>query len=125
MLEASMRPPDSRLITCERCGAQVEICRDCDQGNIYCGRACAREARLEWQREICTQSDRPLRLQTRATGRRTAPRRRCASMRRHTRLDTRTGHSDCPPLPKASKVWTTSGAPAKASRCRVIAPRRG
>ncbi len=38
-----------RQFVCARpaCRALVRLCRRCDRGNIYCSRACAREARRE------------------------------------------------------------------------------
>ena len=30
-----------RLYTCANCGQQVQICRHCDRGNIYCAGTCA------------------------------------------------------------------------------------
>jgi hypothetical protein len=37
----------ARLYNCARCHCQVTICRYCDRGNLYCGGACAGEARKE------------------------------------------------------------------------------
>jgi len=33
--------PTHRLYNCARCAEQVQICRRCDRGNVYCARACA------------------------------------------------------------------------------------
>lgn len=42
---------DCRVITCERCGVEVMICRHCDRRQIYCGRECAKAARrATWRR---------------------------------------------------------------------------
>ena len=38
---------DFRLYYCARCYCQVEICRSCDRGNIYCNRGCSLLARQE------------------------------------------------------------------------------
>ena len=38
---------DIRLFNCARCHRQAKICRYCDRGNIYCGRACSIPARIE------------------------------------------------------------------------------
>jgi hypothetical protein len=35
----------ARLFNCARCHRQVVICRQCDRGQRYCGRDCARAAR--------------------------------------------------------------------------------
>ena len=40
-----------RFYLCARCRIQTLVCRRCDRGQIYCGRACALEARRCWQRE--------------------------------------------------------------------------
>ena len=37
----------ARLYSCVRCHCQVVLCSDCDHGNIYCGTACAQQARRE------------------------------------------------------------------------------
>lgn len=37
----------SRLYQCARCHHQVNICRKCDHGNIYCGLVCAVLARIK------------------------------------------------------------------------------
>jgi hypothetical protein len=41
-----------RFFLCERCRAQVLICRCCDRGQIYCAGGCARIARTERRREV-------------------------------------------------------------------------
>jgi len=40
-----------RFYLCTRCRSQTLVCRRCDRGQIYCGRACAFEARRCLQRE--------------------------------------------------------------------------
>ena len=40
----------ARLFNCARCHHLVTICRYCDRGNMYCGGACAHEARKESRR---------------------------------------------------------------------------
>ena len=40
-----------RSFLCARCRNQVVICRRCDRGQIYCGKACAHAARRANQRE--------------------------------------------------------------------------
>jgi hypothetical protein len=40
----------ARLFNCARCQSQVVICSQCDRGNRYCGRACARVARRQSMR---------------------------------------------------------------------------
>ena len=40
-----------RFFLCARCRCQTRVCRRCDRGQIYCGRACAQEARRCKQRE--------------------------------------------------------------------------
>ena len=40
-----------RFYLCARCRCQTLVCRRCDRGQIYCGRACALEARHCRQRE--------------------------------------------------------------------------
>jgi hypothetical protein len=46
-----MQGEDSRVFKCKRCGQEARICRRCDRGNVYCGKACRKEARLEtWRR---------------------------------------------------------------------------
>jgi len=42
--------PSARLYLCARCRVQVVLCRRCDRGNRYCGRACSRQAREDGQR---------------------------------------------------------------------------
>jgi len=39
--------PSARLYNCARCHCQVLICCFCDRGNVYCGEACAKPARLD------------------------------------------------------------------------------
>ncbi len=39
--------PTARLYQCVRCHQQVNICRKCDRGNIYCGPVCAVLARIK------------------------------------------------------------------------------
>ena len=41
-----------RFFLCERCRAQVLICRCCDRGQIYCAEGCARIARHERRRDV-------------------------------------------------------------------------
>jgi len=41
----------ARAFVCARCGAEVLVCRRCDRGQHYCGRACALAARRESLRE--------------------------------------------------------------------------
>ena len=41
----------ARLLRCARCGALVLICRACDRGQRYCGRACSTAARKQAQQE--------------------------------------------------------------------------
>jgi hypothetical protein len=41
-----------RFFLCERCRAQVLICRCCDRGQIYCAGGCARIARAERRRDV-------------------------------------------------------------------------
>ncbi len=41
----------SRLFNCALCHNLVNICSDCDRGNIYCSEACSTAARKESQRE--------------------------------------------------------------------------
>ncbi len=43
-------PDTGRMFLCARCWVQVLICRRCDRGQIYCGRACATQARGAAQR---------------------------------------------------------------------------
>ncbi|HEX2712501.1 MAG TPA: hypothetical protein VHM88_09795 [Candidatus Acidoferrales bacterium] len=38
-------PDTGRMFLCARCRAQVVICRKCDRGQIYCTRACSKQAR--------------------------------------------------------------------------------
>lgn len=38
---------DGRLFNCALCHKQVVICSGCDRGNIYCGPACAKQARVQ------------------------------------------------------------------------------
>jgi hypothetical protein len=40
-----------RFFLCARCRAPTHVCRRCDRGQIYCGRACSSEARRSRQRE--------------------------------------------------------------------------
>lgn len=40
-----------RMFVCSRCLCQVLVCPQCDRGQIYCMRTCAREARRDRQRE--------------------------------------------------------------------------
>ena len=40
-----------RFYLCARCRSQTLVCRRCDRGQIYCGRACALEVRRCRQRE--------------------------------------------------------------------------
>lgn len=44
-----MRVPEAshRLYNCARCAQQVQICRRCDRGNLYCAGGCARLRRRE------------------------------------------------------------------------------
>jgi len=42
----------ARLFNCARCQSQVVICSQCDRGNRYCGRACARVARRQSMRAV-------------------------------------------------------------------------
>lgn len=44
---ASSSEPSHRLNQCRRCGVQVQICRRCDRGNVYCTTGCAPAARRE------------------------------------------------------------------------------
>jgi hypothetical protein len=39
------------MFLCARCSAQVVLCRRCERGQIYCGRACATAARRAAQKE--------------------------------------------------------------------------
>jgi hypothetical protein len=39
-----------RLYYCRRCSVQVQICSQCDYGNIYCARECVRRAGARYQR---------------------------------------------------------------------------
>lgn len=41
----------ARFFLCARCFVQVELCRQCDRGQIYCGQVCSVAARRERQRE--------------------------------------------------------------------------
>jgi hypothetical protein len=41
----------SRLFNCALCHNLVNICSDCDRGNIYCSKACSAAAHKESQRE--------------------------------------------------------------------------
>jgi hypothetical protein len=41
----------ARLLLCARCAALVLVCRSCDRGQRYCGRACSTAARKQAQRE--------------------------------------------------------------------------
>ena len=41
----------SRLFNCALCHELVNVCSDCDRGNIYCSQACSTAARQESQRE--------------------------------------------------------------------------
>lgn len=43
----AQRPETHRLYSCERCRRQVQICRHCDHGNLYCAGACAKVRRCE------------------------------------------------------------------------------
>ena len=43
--------PSARLFLCAACRCQVVVCRACDRGQSYCGRACAEEVRRARQRE--------------------------------------------------------------------------
>ncbi len=46
-----MQAEDSRVFNCRQCSKEVRICRPCDRGNVYCGKKCRKEARLEtWRR---------------------------------------------------------------------------
>ena len=42
-----LEEPTYRLYQCRRCGVQVQICSQCDHGNIYCAGECSRLARRE------------------------------------------------------------------------------
>jgi hypothetical protein len=39
--------PSHRLYNCACCGQQVQICRGCDRGNVYCASRCAAQRRRE------------------------------------------------------------------------------
>lgn len=41
---------DARIYCCNLCRCQVQICRNCDRGNIYCNGECAKLARQSYQR---------------------------------------------------------------------------
>ena len=43
----AQRPETHRLYSCARCHRQVQICRHCDHGNLYCAQACAKVRRRE------------------------------------------------------------------------------
>lgn len=40
-------PSSSRLFQCQRCQAQVIVCRRCDRGQRYCAQGCAEKARTQ------------------------------------------------------------------------------
>ena len=42
-----LEEPTYRLYHCRRCGVQVQICPQCDDGNIYCAGECSQMARRE------------------------------------------------------------------------------
>ena len=44
---AAVPEASHRLYNCRRCGEQVQVCRGCDRGNIYCAGECAGLSRRE------------------------------------------------------------------------------
>jgi len=44
---AAVPEASHRLYNCRRCGEQVQVCRRCDHGNIYCAGGCAALRRRE------------------------------------------------------------------------------
>jgi len=44
---AAVPEASHRLYNCRRCGEQVQVCRGCDRGNIYCAGGCAALRRRE------------------------------------------------------------------------------
>ena len=45
-------PTAVRLAFCSRCWTRFAVCRACDRCQVYCGRRCSEQARLENLREI-------------------------------------------------------------------------
>src|SRR6266581_7476730 len=45
-------PTAVRLAFCSRCWTRFAVCRACDRCQVYCGRRCSEQARLEDLREI-------------------------------------------------------------------------
>lgn len=41
----------ARMFLCARCRQQVLVCRECDRGQLYCGKACSQATRRERQRQ--------------------------------------------------------------------------
>lgn len=50
-----------RQFLCARCRKQVVLCSRCDRGNRYCGRACARQARVDGRRKTTSRYQRSFR----------------------------------------------------------------
>ena len=76
-----LEEPTYRLYHCRRCGAQVQICQQCDRGNIYCAGECSQLARREGVRRAGARYQRTLRGARRHAERQRHYRAHCQSAR--------------------------------------------
>lgn len=91
----------ARLYHCARCHCQVIICSHCDRGNIYCGKSCAEQARLESQRAAGERYQRTRRGRFKHADRQRRYRARCQKVT----------HQGSPETPSNDPLTTRSEAP--------------